>query len=338
MTPIRHLIAGGAGFIGINLARELLGRGDRVLVVDDLSRGGEETLGILNALTERPEFCFCKADCSDPAAMIDVVRSNLGEVDEVWHLAANSDIPAGVENPEIDLKRTFLTTFGLLQAMRVLRAPVLHFASSSAIYGDHGDREIYEDIGPLEPISNYGAMKLASEAQIRAASEAWLQRANILRFPNVIGAPATHGVILDLVRKLRITPNRLDILGDGTQHKAYLHVDDLISAMFQVRDLPGAWHVMNIGPSDRGVTVGFIAETVRDQFRPSAEIVFGQGGRGWVGDVPRFFYSTKRLRATGWSPRLSSSEAVVRAVQEIIAQETRDERSVEPGFEPSVSG
>lgn len=320
MIQIRHLITGGAGFIGANLARELLGRGDRVLVVDDLSRGRLETLG---ALTAHPEFRFHQADCSDANAVIEAIGSVYGGVDEVWHLAANSDIPAGVENPEIDLQRTFLTTFGVLQAMRTLGVPVLHFASSSAIYGDHGDREIHEDIGPLEPISNYGAMKLASEAQIRAASEAWLKRANILRFPNVIGAPATHGVILDLVRKLNVTPDRLDILGDGTQRKAYLHVDDLISAMFHIRDLPGAWQVINIGPSDRGVTVSFIAETVRHSFKPDAEIVYGSGGRGWVGDVPRFFYSTDKLKGTGWTPRLSSSEAIMRAVSEIIAQETR---------------
>ncbi|CAN5210348.1 NAD-dependent epimerase/dehydratase family protein [soil metagenome] len=320
MTQIRHLITGGAGFIGVNLARELLARGDRVLVVDDLSRGRLETLG---ALTDHPDFRFQKADCCDAAAMVEAVRLTVGQVEEVWHLAANSDIPAGVEDPRIDLQRTFLTTFGVLQAMRILQAPVLHFASSSAICGDHVDPEIHEDIGPLEPISNYGAMKLASEAQIRAAVEAWLQRANILRFPNVIGAPATHGVILDLVHKLKSTPEQLDVLGDGTQRKAYLHVDDLILAMVHIRDLPGSWQVMNIGPSDRGVTVRFIAETVRDLFKPSAEIAFGQGGRGWVGDVPRFFYSTDRLKATGWSPRLSSSEAIERAVGEIIAQETR---------------
>jgi UDP-glucose 4-epimerase len=166
-------------------------------------------------------------------------------------------------------------------------------------------------------------MKLASEAQIRSACEAWLSRANILRFPNVIGAPATHGVILDLVRKLKATPDRLEILGDGTQRKAYLHVDDLISAMLHIRDLPGGWQVMNIGPNDRGVTVSFIAETVRDQFKPQAALAYGTGGRGWVGDVPRFFYSTAKLNQTGWRPTLSSSQAIERAVEEIIAQETR---------------
>ena len=248
--------------------------------------------------------------------------AGLGKITDVWHLAANSDIPAGVEDPSIDLQRTFLTTVGTLAAMRTHGISTLHFASSSAIYGDLGMREIVEDIGPLEPISNYGAMKLASEAQIRASVEAYLPRANIFRFPNVIGVPATHGVIMDFIAKLRATPHRLDVLGDGSQQKAYLHVDDLIEAMLHIASRDGRYVVYNIGPTDEGVTVRWIAETVRDYVAPNATIHFGEGSRGWVGDVPRFWYSTARLRATGWAPRVGSEDAVRRAVAEIAQEDT----------------
>lgn len=318
MKQNRHLITGGAGFIGAHLARRLVDMDDFVLVVDDLSRGRTEFFG---DLVGRPTFLFLQADCSDARALEAAVSARGGQIDEVWHLAANSDIPAGVADPEIDLKGTFLTTFCVLQVMRKLGIPTLHFASSSAIYGDHGDRLVHEDIGPLEPISNYGAMKLASEAQIRAACEAYLPRANILRFPNVIGAPATHGVILDLVRKLKVRPEILEVLGNGQQQKAYLHVNDLISAMLHIRGLPGAWQVVNIGPGDDGVSVRSIAEAVRDRVFPSAAIEFGRDDRGWIGDVPRFNYSTERLAASGWSPTLSSRDAVLRAVDEIARQE-----------------
>lgn len=314
---VRHLVTGGAGFIAVNLIRRLLATGDQVVALDDLSTGRRKTLVEFET---NGAFRFVQADCADADKVSDVI-AGAGGVDEVWHLAANSDIPAGVSDPGIDLKRTFLTTFGVLGAMRRQRVQTLHFASSSAIYGDHGDGLIHEDVGPLMPISNYGAMKLASEAQISAAAEAGLGRINILRFPNVIGAPATHGVILDFVRKLKMTPHRLEVLGDGTQQKAYLHVDDLVSAMLHVRSLEGARHVFNIGPTDDGVTVRFIAETVRDRASPGAGIAFGEGNRGWVGDVPRFRYSIDRLAATGWRPTLSSVAAVTRAVDEIIAQE-----------------
>jgi UDP-glucose 4-epimerase len=273
-SPV-HVITGGAGFVAVNLARRLLAAGGRVVALDDLSRG---RLSALAEFQHDPAFAFHTIDCSDGAAM-KALFATIGGMTDVWHLAANSDIPAGIEDPAIDLERTFLTTVSTLTAMRSLAPdiPALHFASSSAIYGDLGMREIVEDIGPLEPISNYGAMKLASEAQIRAAVEAYLPRADIFRFPNVIGVPATHGVIMDFMAKLRATPDRLDVLGDGTQQKAYLHVDDLVEAMLHIAAQEGRYLVYNIGPTDDGVTVRWIAETVRDHVAPSSAKAGGAG-------------------------------------------------------------
>lgn len=311
-----HLIAGGAGFIGVNLAAKLIDQGDEVIVVDDLSRG---TLAAMATLQKSNAFHFIELDCSQA----DALDAALGDhkIDEIWHLAANSDIPAGVADYRVDLQQTFLTTVGLLDVMKRRTIATLHFASSSAIYGDLGDKLIHEDIGPLQPISNYGAMKLASEAQIRAAHEAYVGKVSIFRFPNVIGVPATHGVILDFVHKLKQTPEVLDVLGDGSQQKAYLHVDDLIRAMLHIRLQPGPFAVFNIGPTDDGITVRSIAERVRDQLCPDARLSFGEGNRGWVGDVPKFRYSVQRLIDSGWQPSLSSEQAMHRAVDEIIAQE-----------------
>lgn len=313
-----HVIAGGAGFIGVNLARALLDEGYEVLVLDDLSRGSREALG---ALMQHNGFTFRQVDCSDPDAVDAALEDDT--IDEVWHMAANSDIPAGVADYRVDLRQTFMTTAALLDVMKRRDIKILHFASSSAIYGDLGDQIIHEDIGPLQPISNYGAMKLASEAQIRAAKEAYLNHASIFRFPNVIGVPATHGVILDFVGKLKATPDQLEVLGNGTQQKAYLHVADLIRAMLHIRAMRQPYAVFNIGPTDDGITVREIAERVRDQFKPDAAIKFGEGNRGWVGDVPKFRYSVQRLLDSGWQPTLGSHDAVYKAVDEIIAQETR---------------
>lgn len=300
----------------MNLSAALLGRGDKVVVLDDLSRG---TQAAIERFAATRSFSFIQLDCSDP----DVLERALAdfEIDEIWHMAANSDIPAGVADYRVDLQQTFMTTVALLDVMKRLGIGVIHFASSSAIYGDHGDVVIHEDIGPLLPISNYGAMKLASEAQLRAAHEAYVDRVSVFRFPNVIGVPATHGVILDFIRKLKATPDELSVLGDGTQQKAYLHVTDLVAAMLHIADRGEPFAVYNIGPSDDGVTVRFIAEAVRDAFSPDAAIQYGTGNRGWVGDVPRFRYSVQRLIGTGWEPTLDSPAAVARSVTEIAEQE-----------------
>jgi len=318
------IIAGGAGFVGSNLL-PLLAREDRhLMVLDNLCRGREEYLGTARAAAPG-RVHFLNVDLSDRAATSKAFESaaKLGAVDEVWHLAANSDIPAGVTDANVDLRDTFMTTFSLLEAMNVNKIHALHFASSSAIYGDLGSVPLHEGIGPLLPISNYGAMKLASEALISAATESYLSRANLFRFPNVVGAPATHGVILDFINKLKTDARRLDVLGDGTQQKAYLHVSDLVEAMMHIRnsvDLPKIFPV-NIGPVDDGVTVRFIAQSVTERVSPKAQIHFGIGNKGWVGDVPKFQYSVERLRQAGWSPSRNSADAVRHAIDQIASQE-----------------
>jgi UDP-glucose 4-epimerase len=312
MPGMVDLVAGGAGFIGRNLIARLLAEGREVVCADRAPHAGGERLTAIEADLSTEAGC---ARAFEAAAA-------RGSLDEVWHLAANSDIPSGVADPVIDMRDTFLTTFEILRAMRRHGARRLIFASSSAIYGDHGEAPIKETTGPLFPISNYGAMKLASEAQATAAAQAHLDRLALCRFPNVVGVPATHGVILDLVRKLKADPERLDVLGDGSQRKAYLHVDDLVAAMLVVRDCSSARvAAFNIGPLDSGVTVGWIAESVVARVSPGARIMLGQGDRGWIGDVPKFSYLTEKIQALGWAPALGSQAAVLRAIDEIALQE-----------------
>lgn len=321
MTSV-SLVAGGAGFIGANLIPHLLDKGQTVIVADNFCRGSRKWLA---AFADDPRVQILEADLADRAqtATVFKVAAAAGKIAEVWHLAANSDIPAGVADPDVDFRDTFGTTFELLIAMREHAVPTLHFASSSAIYGDLKGATLYEAIGPLLPISNYGAMKLASEAQASAAAESFLERVNIFRFPNVVGIPATHGVILDFANKLAATPQQLEVLGNGTQQKAYLHVSDLVDAMLRIasREIEGKIEVVNIGPVDEGVTVRWIAEQVVARISPHARIAFGEGNKGWVGDVPKFSYSTERLQSYGWRPRLGSADAVRRAIDEIATQQ-----------------
>ena len=313
-----HLVTGGAGFIGSHLVQSLIDRGNAVIAVDNLSRGRLDYLAD-SVATGRCQFA--KADCANIDSFRIAVAAALGgrSLAAIWHMAANSDIPAGVSDPTIDLRDTFMTSFNALLLMREFGVPEFHFASSSAIYGDFGDLEIREDTAPYRPISNYGAMKLASEAQISATMEAHGRTASIFRFPNVVGAPATHGVIFDFIGKLRANPGSLAVLGNGTQQKSYMHVRDLVAAMhFIAQNAPEKVAIYNVGPIDAGVTVRFIAEHVRDSVAPDAPIVYGQGNRGWVGDVPKFRYSAARLAVLGWQPSMSSEEAVRSAVHDIL--------------------
>lgn len=314
------ILGGAAGFIGSNLAREFVKSGHCVLGLDNLSRGNRTNI---TDILDSPLFHFAEVDISHEAELHAAMKlfHQTHPIDEVWHLAANSDIPAGVNSASVDLQHTLMTTYALLEVMKKLQLKKLAFASSSAIYGEH-PTALHEDMGPLLPISNYGAMKLASEALISAAVESYLERAWIFRFPNVIGVPATHGVILDLIQKLKTNNKELTVLGNGSQQKPYLHVSELIDAMrFITVNAQERLNYFNIGASDDGVTVKQIAEEVAACVAPQTKIVYGTENRGWIGDVPKFSYSIDKLSRLGWQPSLSSKQALQKAVREIAQQE-----------------
>lgn len=317
------IITGGAGFIGSNLAKRFLESGEKVVCIDNLSLGSEQNI---MKFADYENFQFKNLDVCNEKALCAFIQqcSHESKITGIWHMAANSDIPAGIRNVDVDLKNTFGTTISVIKAMRECGIKNLFFASSSAVYGDFGEHAIREDDGPLLPISNYGAMKLASEAAISAAAESFIEQACIFRFPNVVGVPATHGVILDFVRKLKTNPDELEVLGNGTQRKSYLHLEDLIDAMIFIQKKTTGLVLYNIGPRDDGATVAYIAERVVEKFVPGSKIAYGESDRGWNGDVPKFRYDTEKLAKLGWIPRRTSQAAVCNAIDEIIAQESLD--------------
>ncbi|HLY78809.1 MAG TPA: NAD-dependent epimerase/dehydratase family protein [Caulobacteraceae bacterium] len=316
---IRHLITGVAGFIGSQLADALLADGHEVAGLDDFHLGRRHHLA---DASRHPGFRFVEADVSDPERATSAFRELCGAAGPphiVWHLAANSDIAAGAADPSIDYIRTLGTTFAVLQATRAIGVRSVAFASTSAVYGET-DRVLTEDLGPLLPISSYGAAKLAGEALLSAAAETHLDRFWIFRFPNVVGPRATHGALHDFVAQLVRRPTSLRVLGDGAQTKPYLHVSELIAAMrFITERATARRNLFNIGPDGVGTPVSFLAQAIVDGLAPGTPIAYGGGDRGWVGDVPRFAYSTERLAALGWRPSLSSDEAVLRAAAELAA-------------------
>lgn len=310
---MKILIIGGAGFIGSVLVKKLLLEKNEIIVIDKLSLGSKTNINI-------PTVSFYEIDINNIEEVIKKLEKH-PDIDEVWHLAANSDIPLGVQSIDIDLYDTFMSTVSILKIMKKIKCKKIYFASSSAVYGFNHSK-LHEDIGPLFPISNYGAMKLSSEALISSSLETFLEKVCIYRFPNVVGIPATHGVILDFMKKLKKDMTILEVLGNGLQQKVYLHVSELIDAMcFINKNTDNGMNYFNIGASDNGVMVKQIAEEVIKAVSPNAKIKYQKLDRGWPGDVPYFSYSTNKLKNLGWSPKMSSLEAIKKAIQEIALQE-----------------
>jgi UDP-glucose 4-epimerase len=306
------LVTGGAGFIGSHLCDELISTGHHVTVIDNLVLGSEENIAHLY-LHQR--FKFLKGDILDMPFLEKVFADN--SFDVVFHLAANSDIQKGGKDPTVDCRLTFMTTYNVLLCMKKFNVQRLVFASTSAIYGETSDL-LSENYGPLLPVSNYGAGKLASEAYISAFSANYDIQAWIIRFPNVVGERFTHGVICDFIKKLKDNLDILEVLGNGEQIKPYMYVKDLVSGIVYVWTHSNEkLNIYNLGVESR-TKVKDIAGMVIDELGLKAKIVYTGGDRGWTGDIPEFKYDLSKIHKLGWKAKYSSDEAVQLAIREGI--------------------
>jgi UDP-glucose 4-epimerase len=319
---MRILVTGGAGFIGSHVCDRLKhsGRDHFVAVIDNLSLGRRENIA---HLIGQPEFKFYKEDLLNFRAVADIFERYKFEA--VFHMAANSDIAKGKEEPDADFNGTLTTTYNVLKLMKEHNVKQIIFASSSAVYGER-DKLLTEDSGPLLPISHYGAAKMACEAFVSSFVENYNMQAWILRFPNVVGERSTHGVIHDFIKKLQRNPNQLEVLGNGEQFKPYLYVRDLVEAVIFVWErTQDKINVFNIGVESR-TKVKDIARMMVQEFSPQATISYTGGDRGWIGDVPEFNYNLSKIHRLGWRARKTSDEAVLFAIRRIISQWPEDSR------------
>ena len=308
MTTTRCFVTGGAGFIGSHLTDALLRQGHQVTVYDNLSLGRREHLAGALAAGAR----LVQADLLD----LDRLTAEMAGHQQVWHLAANSDIRQGTRSTRLDLEQGTLATYNVLEAMRRCGAGGIAFASSSVVYGEPAVLPTPEDHGPLCPISLYGAAKLAAEGLITAFAHCHGPiRAHIFRFANIVGPRSTHGILLDLARKLRDQPKELEVLGDGRQRKSYLTVNDCVEAMlFAMEAALEPVNILNLGSGDN-VTVDRIARLVVKHWTGGQVTIRYTGGeRGWAGDVPVMQLDPSRLASLGWRAGRTSEQAIEQVI------------------------
>jgi UDP-glucose 4-epimerase len=311
----KYLVVGGAGFIGSHLSAALCAEGADITIVDDFSLGNESNI---RELLDSKKARLKKLDIGREGAAESVFAEG-GPFDAVFHLAANSDIERSSKNPVIEYERTFMTTYRILEAMRLNGCKELVFCSTSAIYGDKSGRETAESDGPYLPISYYGGAKLASEGFISAYAHMNDMKAVVPRFPNVVGEHATHGVIYDFIKRLRENPRELRILGNGEQEKPYLYVKDLVDAILTIRSkAPERVAIYNIGAESRTKVKDIARIVVEEMGLKGVQFKFTGGVGGWKGDVPKFGYDLTRLHDLGWKAQHSSDEAVRLAARGIL--------------------
>ena len=318
---MKYFIAGGAGFIGSELSRELLkDKNNHVVVYDNLSTGN---MSLIHDMIGNSNFLFIKADIKN---MDSLIKAMLG-CDAVYHFASNADIAKAIGDPTVDFNDGTLLTQNILEAMRICGVKKIYYASGSGVYGDikHIARE--ED-SVAHPISTYGASKVAGETLISAYCHMFDMNGIAYRFANVVGKNSTHGVIKDFIDMLLTQSKQspvLPIKGNGKQKKSYIHVSDIISALNITRGVTNGFEVYNVAPSDqiKVVEIADLVCTTMGLYNASYEYYDNKyaDGRGWRGDVPFISMDSSKIKSLGWKPTYNSREAVIKAIGEKLKNE-----------------
>ena len=305
-------ITGAAGFIGSSLVDLLLRQGQRVTGWDNFSTGQSDFLA---EAQQSPNFKLVRGDNLDLPAL----TAAMAGCDTVFHLAANADVRFGLNHPRRDLEQNTIATFNVLEAMRANGLKTIAFSSTGSVYGEAQIIPTPEDHPFPIQTSLYAASKVAGETLIHSYCEGFGFEGYIFRFVSILGERYTHGHVFDFCKQLLEHPDHLQVLGDGTQRKSYLYVQDCLSAILHVMQQGTALQAKhrvetyNLGTAEFvqvNDSIGHICRHLGLQPR----LEYSGGNKGWVGDNPFIFLETKKIQATGWKPSQTIEQGILRTV------------------------
>ncbi len=309
---MHYFVTGGAGFIGSNLVDRLLLAGHFVTVYDNFSTGQAR---FLEQARQSSGFTLARGDTLDLPDLTAAMRG----CDFVFHLAANADVRFGTEHPRKDLEQNTIATFNVLEAMRANNIRRVAFSSTGSVYGEAQVFPTPEDAPFPVQTSLYAASKLAGEGLIQAYCEGFGFQGYIFRFVSILGERYTHGHVFDFYQSLRQNPAELRVLGNGLQRKSYLYIQDCIDAMlFVIEQAQAPVNVFNLGRNEYcqvNDSIGWITQHLGVQ----PHLTYTGGERGWIGDNPFIFLDTRKIRALGWSPKLTIRAGVLRTLDYLQA-------------------
>lgn len=313
----KFIVTGGAGFIGSHMVHRLLDDGHEVRVIDKISL--DQAIRLQSVSSDK-KFSYYQRDLSQ----VETLEPDFRGFEAVVHFAASADISLGQKNTDLDLKQGTVVTWKVLEAMRLCNIKRIIFSSSSTVYGFPIKVPTTEDTGMMFPASLYGASKLACEGLISAFCHLFEMKSWIFRFGNVIGNDTARGVIFDLVHKLKKNQDELEVLGNGEQVKDYVNIDDCIGAILHA--FSKADEKINVFNLSSGTTLSvkdLVKIILEEMNLENIKIRYtggpqGWGGGGWEGDVKIVHYDISKLKKIGWSPKLSSADAVRLAVKGTI--------------------
>jgi len=290
------LVTGGAGFIGSWLSEALVRQGALVKVLDNFQSGTIENLRNIRSSIE-----LIRGDIRN----YETIKHAVDGAAFVFHLAANASVPASIEDPTYDFDANALGTFNVLKAIYESdNDPVVIFASSAAVYGEP-DYTPIDEAHPLNPVSFYGASKMACEAYCKAFYHIHGIKTVILRLFNVYGPRQPRYVMYELLQKINSNSTNLQVLGTGEQKRDFTHVADCVKAFFLAAGEPNAiGRAINIGTGGR-TTIKQLTDLIIELLGLTGRLKVTYTGKSWKGDVERLVADvTLSQRLLGYRPEI----------------------------------
>ncbi|HBR18926.1 MAG: Vi polysaccharide biosynthesis protein VipB/TviC [Planctomycetes bacterium GWC2_45_44] len=251
------LITGGAGFIGSNMARFLLGKGQKVRILDNFETGRRENLAEISKDIE-----LIEGDIRN----LDIVKKAVAGVDVVYHLAALGSVPRSMKDPAMSHDVNVNGTFNVILAARDAKVRRIIFASSSSVYGQSPVLPQHEEL-PLAPISPYGATKAIGEIYFRSFYATYGLQSVCLRYYNVFGLRqdpnSQYAAAIPLFVSLLLRNKSPEIFDDGEQSRGFTYIDNVMQANWlaaNAKETHG--EAVNISTVN-AVTVNTVVNTIR---------------------------------------------------------------------------
>jgi UDP-glucose 4-epimerase len=308
---MKFFVTGGAGFIGSNLVDRLIEKGD-VTVYDNLSLGRED---YISQHINKRNFKLIHGDVLDFESLLSVMKG----YDCVFHISASNDIAGGLEHTDLDLKQGAMATYNVLEAMRRNGIKKIIYSSSATVYGEAKVFPTPEGQTFQQPVSLYGASKVAGEAFISAYCHLFDMQAWIFRFGNVTGKRQTHAVLFDFINKLKKNPRELEILGDGKQKRCFFLVQDCVDGiLFGFERAKDRINVFNLGVSSMTDITTVAKILVEEMGLKDVKFKYTGGPLGFPGDVPQVSLDVEKMAKLGWRVRFESTDAVRQAIKDYL--------------------
>jgi UDP-glucose 4-epimerase len=321
---VRALITGGAGFVGSHLADRLLANGDEVWVLDDLSTG---RLANVQGLLEHPRFRYVEGSVLDPTIVNELVPA----CDVTFHLAAAVGVQRIIGEPRLSIETNLRGTELVLAAAATSARPVL-ITSTSEVYGKNNSGPLREDADSILGSTAvtrwlYAITKAADECLALAYARDSGLPVVVVRLFNTIGPRQTgqYGMVVPRFVRQALRGEPITVFGDGHQTRCFTYVEDVVTAICTLMQIPRArGEIFNVGQG-REVAINDLAAMVRQRTGSDSPIVhvdyveaYGSGFEDMQRRVPDV---TKLREYTGFAPSISLEEALERIIAAMRAEE-----------------